>query len=190
MIYIIHLLIGAFVISLPVVLAGLFFILILKKRWFIFLRKPIDFNISIMDKRILGDNKTLLGPIIMGFGSIVAGIMLSITGVFCTDFTSYLCISFNKSVVFFFLIGLAYSFGELPNSFMKRMLNINPGIQARGKIKKTIFYILDKTDSIFAVAIVATIIYKLNLAEFIAIVVVGTTIHLLTDILMIRINLK
>jgi len=98
----------------PVLLAGLTFILLLKKHgdtWFAY---PLDMGKEYKGKRIFGKNKTLRGPVIMGFFTGFYGFILS------------LMLGIQASIGLFIsyvFVGIAYSMGELPNSFVKRRFN-------------------------------------------------------------------
>src|SRR3989338_1274796 len=63
------LILQAFFIILPVIIAGITFIVILRKRWLASLKIPLDFGLSFRSKRIFGTNKTWLGLLAMSIGT-------------------------------------------------------------------------------------------------------------------------
>ena len=173
----------------PVVLAGLAFIFILKHGYFSWLKKPMDQGWQLGGKRILGDNKTWLGPITMCLGSLVFGTLWVTSGLSCTSATPYLCRGW-QIVLTFGILGLAYSLGELPNSFLKRKLGIAPGEKANNTMHRAIFRILDIGDSVIAVALAAKILLPISVETTIYIIVAGYIVHITTDLLMVSLGLK
>jgi len=147
--------------------------------YFNFLNKPIDFNTNIF-----GKNKTFKGLILMP--------------VFCFFFTLILTVFLNNENEIYstgnlyksFLLGLFYSLGELPNSFIKRRLGIPPGETSKKEIERFVFLILDNIDSIISCLICLIFIYQINLIYLIGIFISGSTIHFMTDFLMFKIKIK
>jgi len=169
---------------LPIFFAGIFLILSIKKGYLAYLNLPVDLYFAPNRKRLFGDNKTWRGVLIYVCGSIIVCLVLSAL------YPSYPWLihqlySFNP-----LRIGLAFSLsyisGELINSFIKRRLNIPPGVQSGGRLQK----IIDHVDGILFVSIM--LIFFLNIALiYVAVaVVIGVFLHLLTDVVMKNIGLK
>jgi hypothetical protein len=167
-------------IILPVLLAGLTFILILK--FFPnFLNFPLDFSRTYNGKRIFGQNKTIKGPLIMTL----------FTGLFGISFYNYLNFPTTFSIFLSYaLIGLLYSLGELPNSFFKRQLNISPGSKAIAQPWKTIFNFLDIYDSLFFCYLGYVFIFNFDSYITFVTILFSGVLHLLTDVLMKKLKLK
>ena len=72
---------------------------------------------------------------------------------------------FLYNILIGFLLGLGYSLFELPNSFIKRRLDIKPGKTTNG-FKKMFFIFLDQADSVFGVCLVVCLFYKIGLKFF------------------------
>lgn len=171
---------------LPILLSGITFIFLLKKNYFLFLNYPIDFGLSIGKKRIFGENKKIKGPIFMGAFTALYGIIITLV--------------FNNLIIHiqdlfyvllsYFLTGLSYSIGELPNSFIKRQLNISPGDQSKSPYWRFIFSFLDIFDSLIFVGITYYVLFKFSAGSVIVSVLIGGMLHMITDQFMIRINLK
>ena len=74
-------------------------------------------------------------------------------------------------------VGLGYSLGELPNSFLKRRLGITPGER-----RSAVQYLVDQADSAFGVAL-ALLFYVHDPAVLACVVVSGFALHALADAL-------
>lgn len=175
----INYIIECFFYILPILLSGILFIIFLKKNWLNFLNKPIDFNTNIF-----GKNKTFRGLLLMPL--------------FCFFFTLLLTILINgKNEIYImdnlfksFLLGLFYSVGELPNSFIKRRLDIPPGGVSKKINQKLIFLILDNIDSIVSCCLCLLIVYHIDPIFLPGIFVLASALHLSTDILLLKIKVK
>lgn len=170
----------------PVFLSGITLIILLKlfgKNKFDY---PLDFGLKFKNKRLFGKNKTIKGPIVMTVFTGLYG--LSIIKIFKIEFSPDL----SSLVIFYYysLVGLSYSLGELPNSFIKRQLSIPPGDSSRKRIEKSIFRILDMTDSLIGCGIIYYCLFKHPLKVVLETILLGGFIHLLTDQLMIYLRLK
>lgn len=68
---------------------------------------------------------------------------------------------------------------ELPNSFIKRRLNLTPGGKNKG-----IFFLLDELDSIIGAIIALNFIYRLNINLIMLLIIIGGLLHYATNILL------
>ena len=95
------------------------------------LKVPIDNNKTLSDgKRIFGDNKTWKGLLGYIFFNIIFMVLVGIIYKACNiEKLNFFYINHNNTLVFNILVGallgLFYALFELPNSFMKRRLDIN-----------------------------------------------------------------
>lgn len=180
--------IAAFFFMLPVILAGLVFIVVLKNKWLLFLKKPLDHGLSLGDSRLFGKNKTWLGVIMMSFGTVFFTLMLGHITKWIKPVPLYQTNATNLLTVW--IIGASYVVGELPNSFIKRRLHIAPGEKAPPGTSRLLFTFIDNVDSVIVVASMILIIYNVNLATYLVMLVLGSSIHAGTDLLMKHIALK
>jgi hypothetical protein len=93
------------------------------------LRRPLDGGRSFRGGRIFGDNKTWRGALFM-----TAGIVLATVALWQWDWWRDqlpAAVRASTPVVVGLLIGLGTVGGELPNSFLKRRLDIAPGSRRR-----------------------------------------------------------
>lgn len=150
---------------------------------------PMDMNSNFIDgKRIFGNNKTWKGF----FGYIVLNIICSIIiGIICNIFNlndyNYFYMSTENTIVtnivIGLLLGLAYSLFELPNSFLKRRLDIEPGKTTNG-LKKYFFIFLDQADSIFGIVLVVCMFYEMSLITYLLYVLLGAVTHIIFNMLL------
>ena len=82
-----------------------------------------------------------------------------------------------------FLLGLGYSLGELPTSFIKRRFSLGPGRQEKG-IKGFLFYVLEQVDSIIGALIIGILILTLGIFELVLLFTIGALLHLIIDLLL------
>lgn len=159
------------------------------------LKVPIDNNKKLSDgKRIFGDNKTwkgFIGYII--FNIIFAVIFGFIWKVLKLEQMNFFYINHNNTLIYNlligFLLGLFYALFELPNSFIKRRLDIKPG-KTNNSPSKYFFIFLDQADSIFGMAIVVWMFYPIGIILYLFIVLIGAATHILINMLLYLLHLR
>ena len=106
---------------------------------------------------------------------------------------NFFYINYNNTLLFNILVGallgLFYALFELPNSFMKRRLDIKPGKTIKGP-KKYFFIFLDQADSVFGVALVVWMFYPIGLKVYLLYILVGAVTHLLINMLLYALHLR
>lgn len=162
------------------------------------LKTPIDFGKNFIDnKRIFGNNKTWKGLIL---SVLICSVISIIWGIICNNIPSLeernWFYRYNENTVLYnlfigALLGLAYSLFELPNSFIKRRIEIAPGQTSKtsGKIK-IIFSILDNFDSSIGTMLVIWYFCKLTLLEYMGLVIMASIIHYLIVFAMYKLKIK
>ena len=159
------------------------------------LKVPMDFNKKLKDgKRIFGDNKTwkgFLGYIV--FNIIVAILLGLLFNAIGKNHLNFFYVYHENTIIYNlligFLLGLFYALFELPNSFMKRRLNIKEGKSTKG-FKKIFFIILDQADSVFGVALVVWMFYPLGIMKYLLYIVIGVVTHLLINMILYFLHLR
>ena len=160
------------------------------------LSRPMDGGALFRDgKRLFGDNKTWKGF----FGMIaITSIWLAIAGWLATNFPDIRGLSlipfeelrFPFNVWFFGAMwGLAYVLAELPNSFLKRRIDILPGKNATG-MKGFLFLVLDQADSVIACVLVLPLFGSITWPDAIMLVVLGSFAHYLANLGLFAVRLK
>ena len=147
------------------------------------LQKPIDGG-----KNIFGDNKTykgFLGYIIFNIiYQVIFGMIIPVNILYV-----YMENNIINNIIIGFSFGFAYAICELPNSYIKRKVGIEPGKRTTG-IKKYIFFIFDQIDSIIGLTIVVTIVSKLNAILIFEYIVLGALIHIIINVILYQLKLR
>lgn len=120
--------------------------LCMKYDWFRSLKRPLDQGLSFRGRRVFGDHKTWRGLLInllfCTLGAMVQARLLHAQ--ILPDWLPLLGYGpYGLSVGV--LLGLGMTFGELPNSFLKRQLAVPPGGKGRGFLG-VLFFLLDQVD--------------------------------------------
>lgn len=180
---------------MPVIFAGIFNMVWVKLPYMSSLAIPIDNSKDFFDgKRIFGDNKTWKGFL----GMIILGIISTlIWGEVCRHFTflnnhNYLYRNNENlliyNVIIGFFLGLSYALFELPNSFIKRRIDIKPGKSGTGI--KGIFVLIDQADSLFGCVLIIAIVYKMSVTFYLIYVLIGAITHIIINMLLYLGNLR
>ena len=185
------LIVKMYVTLLAPIIAGIVNSIFCKSNALVFLKKPMDFNKNFIDgKRIFGDHKTWKGF----FGYIIFNIIFTLLWKYTKlEELNFFYINHQNTLVYNlligFLLGLFYALFELPNSFLKRRLDITPGKTINGK-KKIFFIILDQADSVFGVALVVWMFYPIGIWIYLLYILIGTVTHLLINMMLYFMHLR
>ena len=93
------------------------------------LKRPLDGGARFRGRRLFGDNKTWRGALVIVAGVLVTTVLLSGWDWWWERIPAGLRDA--GPVPYGLLLGLGVVLGELPNSFLKRRLDIEPGSQRR-----------------------------------------------------------
>lgn len=185
-----------YVTLMPVIFAGIFNMVFCKLPVLGFFKKPMDGGKNYRDgRRIFGENKTWKGFV----GYLFLGTLMTfIWGLICKASPALASHDFfymeHENTVTFnlltgLLIGFAYAVFELPNSFLKRRLGIEPGKTMKGW-QKVLFVFLDQADSIFGCVLVVCIFHPLPVWYYFVYVVVGAVTHIIFNMLLYFAHLR
>jgi CDP-diglyceride synthetase len=160
------------------------------------LSRPMDGGVLLSDgKRLFGDNKTWKG--FVGMIAITA-VCLAGAGSLATNVPYIQQLSlipfhelkFPFNAWFFgALWGLAYVLAELPNSFLKRRIDIPPGENARG-MKGFFCLILDQADSVIGCVLVLPLFSNITWLDAVTLIVLGSIAHYLANLGLYVVHLK
>lgn len=150
-------------------------------------RKPIDCGYILNDgNRLFGDNKTIIGFLSMilfcTFLQIIHGIVCSYLNI--NQFNELYDVygnSFFINLFFGFLCGFMYMFFELPNSFLKRRFNINPGETTNG-FKGKIFFVIDQIDSLIGVFLLLFLFSDISIGKYFLYIFMGGLTHIIVNL--------
>ncbi len=118
----------------------------IKYDWLSRIKKPLDLGVRFRGERIFGDQKTWRGLVIsVVFCTLGTMIQAWLQGkgylppwILLLDYRKY-------RYVAGILLGLGMTAGELPNSFIKRQLDIPPGMRKEGLVGIA-FFLIDQVD--------------------------------------------
>ena len=170
-----------YITMIPVIIAGILNMLFVKTPLYKRINRPIDSGGTLRDgKRVFGENKTWAGF----FGMIVFGAAAQVIwGLVCTGFPELCPIysRFGNTPLFNLAAGAAMGFTyvlfELPNSLVKRRLDIPSGKTVRG-LKGAVFFVIDQVDSLFGVAGVFAVLFPMTVLEYFAYILLGAGTHI------------
>ena len=138
--------------------------LCIKFGWLSFLIHPIDSEKNFRGKRIFGANKTYRGIFAVALGTALGFAFQAFVLHRFEFFRQLELLDYSSAKVIFigFLIGAAAMLGELPNSFIKRQVDIAPGA-ATGGFLSVIFYIFDQIDYLSGTWIVLAFFIRVSI---------------------------
>lgn len=181
-----------FYLLIPMVLAGVFNMVFVKAPYLDFLKIPIDSGLVLKDgKRLFGDNKTWKGFFGMIF---LTSFWLGVFGTLADNSEwafqhTLMPLTSINSWFWGGIWGLAYVLAELPNSYVKRRVDIQPGKNGKGLIG-WFFLIVDQSDSVIGCSLAMLLFYTPSIPDFFAIIFFSIIIHFLVNILLFLVGLK
>jgi CDP-archaeol synthase len=144
------------------------------------LKVPLDFGATIGGRRIFGDNKTWRGAIFMVLGPALAALLLTRWPAYRDALPDD--VADAPPLLWGALVGLGVVVGELPNSFLKRRMNIAPGTQRRDRVGIALI-VLDQADLVPGVWLCLAPIYVLPVATAAVAFVAVAGVHLVINVI-------
>lgn len=149
---------------------------------------PLDGGRTFRGRRIFGDNKTA-----RGFFVIVPATALAMAGFGTVAQRANVAI-WPLSVPGLLLLGavsaLGLMIGELPNSFLKRQLDVEPGRPPKHRFGKVISAVADRLDSVVGALLGAALVVDMSWATAAWCFVLGPPIHALFSALLYVLGVK
>lgn len=149
---------------------------------------PIDGSRAFRGRRLLGDNKTWRGFVVMvpatgaSFGLLSAVGSTRVAGLWPLSSIGYVGLGL--------LAGLGFMAGELPNSFIKRQLDIPSGAPARGPVGRPLWFVIDRIDSAAGMMIVLGLAVPVPWQTWGYVALIGPALHGLFSVLVYRLGGK
>jgi len=176
--------------ALPVLVAGIVQILVIKAGWLHSLAAcPIDGGLCLRGRRLFGANKTLRGAVIMPLVSALASALQARAAPGAMEWLHVASFQMNHPVAWGLLLGSGYVLGELPNSFMKRQLDIAPGAAAKDRTA-LLFWLADQWDSVVGIFLVLGFVWVPGLRFMVMVFALALVLHTLAAALMVALGLK
>lgn len=184
-----------YVTGMPVIMGGVGNMLFTKTPLYQKHRAPMDGGKVWKDgKRIFGDNKTWIG-----FASMVGITAASqmVWGKLCARkgwnaLHSLYRVRGNTAAVnlkYGVLSGLAYAVCELPNSFVKRRVDIRPGKTEQGATGK-LFFVVDQIDSLLGVFLVLKAMSGISWTRYAQYILVGAGTHVGVNLALYKLHIR
>lgn len=145
--------------------------------------RPIDGGRMFRGQRLFGDNKTWRGFVVMipatGFAFLLLGLLTRQTAsgsLWPIDLWQYGLLGCWA--------GFGFMLAELPNSFLKRRLNVPPGQTPNQPWARRLCFFLDQFDSVMGALLALAIIVPVPLATWIVVLITGTAVHWLFNLVL------
>ena len=153
---------------------------------------PLDGGHRFRGRRVLGDNKTVRGFVVMVPAASLAFAGLSaVLSVSSPDAIANLwSLSIGGYATLGALAGLGFMAGELPNSFVKRRFDIAPGSAPRGRFAMLVCFVVDRVDSILGALIAISAVVPAPPMMWVYVLLIGPGIHLAFSALLFRLGVK
>jgi CDP-2,3-bis-(O-geranylgeranyl)-sn-glycerol synthase len=144
------------------------------------LKVPVDGGRTWRGRRLFGDNKTWRGALFMTAGPAVAAVALHRVRWYRRRLPPEIAVA-PPSVVGA-LLGLGVFAGELPNSLLKRQLDIAQGGR-RGGTAGVVVSVVDQADFAVAALFFLRPIWRWNRREAAEVIAIATAAHLVTNVI-------
>ena len=142
--------------------------------------RPLDAGRTWRGRRLLGDNKTWRGLIVMWSGVFIATLALSTIAGWWSALPGP--IQAAGPLPYATLLALGAVTAELPNSFAKRQLDIAPGRQ-RGSLLGVLLSLLDQGDFVLGCWLTLAPIWLMTVSEAATAFSVVAAVHLVVNVI-------
>ena len=149
--------------------------------------QPLDGGRRWRGRRVFGDHKTIRGFVAMVPGSAAAFALL---GTAAPPSVGLWPLSPLEYATLGALAGFGFMAGELPNSFLKRQLDIPPGAAATTSPATALQFAVDRLDSGLGMLTVLSLAVPTPWRTWALVLTVGPFIHWSFSVLMFRLGLK
>ena len=150
---------------------------------------PLDGGLAFRGRRILGDNKTARGFVVMVPAAAAAFTMLAALAADATR-TRLWPLPLPSYALLGAWAGFGFMAGELPNSFVKRQLGIAPGAAARNGAAAIVHFALDRLDSGLGMLAALSLVVEVPWLTWLYVLLIGVFIHWSFSLLMFRLGVK
>jgi CDP-2,3-bis-(O-geranylgeranyl)-sn-glycerol synthase len=156
------------------------------------LMMPLDGGLRVRGRRVFGDNKTVRGfVVIVPATSVTFAGLFAIISLMNPEATSGLwTLSEFGYAALGAWAGLGFMAGELPNSFVKRQLDIGPGLAPRGSAATMVSFVVDRIDSILGMLVALSTVVPTPALTWLYVLLIGPGIHLAFSALLYRLGVK
>jgi CDP-diglyceride synthetase len=158
--------------TVPLVVAGILHMLVVRRDWLPLLRRPLA-------ESLFGPNKTVRGFVVMPLAT-VAGVYVA--RAIEPRVSAHVDVHLDAAppIALGLVVGLGYMLAELPNSLMKRRLGIQPG--ELPEKNRLLFAFIDQADSVIGCALGYLLFLPIPLPVLGILVVLGPAVHLVVNV--------
>jgi CDP-2,3-bis-(O-geranylgeranyl)-sn-glycerol synthase len=149
--------------------------------------QPLDGGRRFRGRRILGAHKTIRGFVVMVPAAATA---FSVLGGAAPGTLGLWPLSPLQYAALGAAAGLGFMLGELPNSFVKRQLDIAPGATLATSRARTFQFVIDRLDSGLGMLIVVSVAVPTPWTSWVVVLLFGPVVHWSFSVLMFRLGLK
>jgi CDP-2,3-bis-(O-geranylgeranyl)-sn-glycerol synthase len=151
--------------------------------------QPLDAGAMLRGRRLFGSNKTWRGFVVMVPAPAVSFALLA---GFAGDPAplGLWRLSIGGYAAAGAIAGFGFMAGELPNSFIKRQLDITPGNASRGPLAYACQFAIDRLDSAIGMLLALRLVVAVPWQTAALVLIVGPFIHWTFSALMYRLGLK
>lgn len=181
--------------TFPVILSGVFNMIFTKTSVYKKYKTPIDGYKYLSDgKRLFGDNKTWIGFFAMIVFCIVTQLVWGfiLKTLELETHNELYHIHANQSVynlLIGFLFGFTYVLFELPNSFVKRRLDIEPG-KTQNSTVGIVFFMIDQIDSLIGVMAVIYLFSDISFFKYLGYIALGGLTHIGINFILFKFKIR
>ena len=153
---------------------------------------PIDCGLSFRGKRIFGDHKMLRGFVVIVPATSAAFLLLYVfVRIAAPAFAAQLWSAAPWQYAALGLwAGFGFMAGELPNSFVKRRLEILPGGLPAHPSARSVCLVADRVDSILGMLTALSVVVSVPALTWIYVVFVGAGIHWTFSVVLFALGVK
>jgi hypothetical protein len=151
--------------------------------------QPLDGGLTLRGRRLFGENKTPRGFVVMVPASAACFALLALAAGDPAALGLW-----SLSIPEYALAGAAAGFGfmagELPNSLVKRQLDIAPGDAPRGPLASACQFAADRLDSGIGMLLTLSLVVAVPWRTVAVVLIAGPFIHWTFSVVMFRLGLK
>jgi hypothetical protein len=160
------------------VLAGTAQVTWLASRWSRRFAIPLDGGVTFRGRRVFGENKTIRGLIVMVPATAASfALVARLAGHGRPDAVGLWALATWQYALLGAWVGLGFMLGELPNSFLKRQLDIAPGGRADSTASAVWQFIGDRADSGIGMLCALSLAVPTPWQTWLLVLVAGSAIH-------------
>jgi CDP-archaeol synthase len=153
---------------------------------------PLDGGATFRGKRVFGENKTVRGFVVMvpAAAAAFAALHAAISRLAPTIAAELWRLDTVGYAALGAIAGLGFMLGELPNSFVKRQLDVAPGMAPPSRAGTAATFVVDRLDSIVGMLVAISLFVPTSWMTWAYVLLIGPGIHLAFSVLLYRLGVK